>query len=144
MELHLKKGWDSMKIQANAVIKLQQYFSNFKWSKNCNGSPDPISEEILEALFRKIGANESSTISLITYNENVLAVRGLEPGFNIIRIELSAPEFDDIFKFNYHYDADPVAMTENEKRSILFNDIREYRSFTYDFATREWTISGRC
>ena len=143
MELHLKKGWDSMKIQANAVIKLQQYFSNFKWSKNCNGLPDPISEEILEALFRKIGASESSTISLTTYSENVLAVRGIEPGFNIIGMELSAPEFDDIFKFNYHYDADPVAMTESEIRSILFNDIREYRSFTYDFATREWTISGR-
>lgn len=132
-----------MKIQANAVIYLQRFFSNFKWSKNCNGLPDPISEEILEALFRKIGASESSTISLITYNENFLAVRGIEPGFNIIGMELSAPEFDDIFKFNYHYDADPQHMSENETVEIDFDGIRKFRKICYDFATREWTISGR-
>ncbi len=144
MELHLRERTvDIMKIQASAVSKLQYFFSNFKWSRNDQGIPDPISEEILEALFRKVGANELSTISLFTFKEHTLAVRGMDEGFTFIEMELFAPEFDDFFKLSYRFEADPKKMSEKTEKLIDFDGLRRFRRFIYDFKTGNWELSGR-
>lgn len=134
---------DIMKIQANALLKVQQFFSNFKWSKNCPTLPNPMSEEIMEDLFRAIGAGELSTISLFTFKEHTLAVRDYDEGFTVIEMELFAQEYDDYFKFSLNYSADPVKMSEKEEVLIDFSGIRRYRRICYDFATKSWELKGR-
>ncbi len=132
-----------MKIQANAVLKLQQFFSNFKWSKNCKTLPNPMSEEIIEDLFRALGANELSTITLFTFEEHTRAVRKFDEGFTVIKMELFAQEFDDYFKFSFNYSADPKKMKEKEEKIIDVSGIRRYRRFIYDFDSKRWELSSK-
>ena len=131
-----------MKIQANAVTKLQELFSNIKWSKNCKTLPNPISVELLEDFFRTIGAGELSTISLFTFKEDIYAVVGYEGGHTIIEMELFAREYDDFFKFSYRYFSDPVRMSEKEELEINFSGIKHFRHVLYDFEKKSWVLKG--
>ena len=131
-----------MKIQANAVSKLQYFFTQMKWSRNCPTLPNPITEEIIEELFRTLGVSELATISLFTFKENTLAVRDFDEGFTEINMEFFAKEFDDYIKFRYSYFADPVKMFEKEETVIDFDGIRHFNNFYYDFETKKWKLSN--
>lgn len=131
-----------MKINANALQKLQYFFSLIKWYKDCEKAPSPITEEILEQLFRDLGIEELSTITLFTFNEKTLAVRDFEEGFTHIDLEVFAQEYDDFVKFTYDYIADPVKMKDHTECKIMFDNIRTYRIFCYDFNTRKWELSN--
>ena len=90
-----------MKIEANAVKRLKQYFYYINWKNQPGNTVDEISEEILIALFRKLGCPEDETIYLVKYQEFELAPTNDPNGSILVIVELTSGEDDYTFSYSY-------------------------------------------
>ena len=131
-----------MDFHANAFRKLSYYFDNMKWYSNSNQPSTPITEEIVQQLFRQIGINELSTITLFRFEEVTQAVINFQDSFTYIKLEVFAIEYNDFVRFSYYYSSDPVKGTEHEEREINFDNLKTFQKFCYDFDTGKWEISN--